>query len=253
MLISVSELSKHWGIKPDGVLHVGAHLGEEARQYEENGWLPVIWVEAQPKLAVKLRESLNPQNHQIIEAAVWNLDNQKLTLHVASNSMSSSLLEFGSHSLSYPDIKYVDEIQVKTKRLDSILDESQTPNFINVDIQGAELMAIESLGDLIKSFDYIFVEVNRREVYKDCTNVRQLDSYLSEKEFKRVTTRWYFREGWGDALYIRKNKIHSQSPRQYALSKSKTFVFYLRQILRIAPVRKIIRNIQSHTHRSTTT
>jgi hypothetical protein len=32
----VSELSKYWNIAPTGVLHVGAHLGEEASDYEKN-------------------------------------------------------------------------------------------------------------------------------------------------------------------------------------------------------------------------
>ena len=72
-------------------------MGEEAEEYEKYGWLPVIWIEAQPKLARLLKESLNPKKHRVIEAAIWNQDNEKLFLHVASNSMSSSLLEFGSH------------------------------------------------------------------------------------------------------------------------------------------------------------
>jgi hypothetical protein len=103
--------------------------------------------------------------------------------------------------------QYVDEIKVLTKRIDSLIDESEMPNFLNIDIQGAELAAIQSLGALIRKVDYIFVEVNRREVYKECTKVDDLDLFLEHNGFKRVTTRWYFKQGWGDALYIRKIKI----------------------------------------------
>jgi hypothetical protein len=161
--------------------------------------------------------------------------------------MSSSLLEFGSHSDSYPDITYVDEIQVETKRLDSILNDAEMPNFVNLDIQGAELRALKGLGNLINKVDYIFVEVNRREVYKDCTIVRDLDSFLSEKAFRRVTTRWYYKQGWGDALYIRKNKIESQNFSQFIGSISGTSLFYLRQIYNLLKIGVLIRLIKKAT------
>ena len=230
MLFTVSELKRCWGVQPNGVLHVGAHLGEEASEYEEFGWGPVIWVEAQPKLAEKLKSKLDPNRNSVILAAVWDFDDIKLNLHVASNSMSSSLLELGSHSASYPEITYIDEIQVETKRLDSILSSKDMPNFVNIDIQGAELPAIKGLGHLINKVDYIFVEVNRREVYKNCTIVSELDSFLSENAFKRITTRWYFKQGWGDALYIRRNVMKTRNLGQILGSMSRTSNFYLRQI-----------------------
>jgi FkbM family methyltransferase len=247
MLFTVSELKEFWGIQPNGVLHIGAHLGEESSGYEEFGWGPVIWVEAQPKLAQLLRLKLDSSSNRVIQAAVWDTDDVKLNLHVASNSMSSSLLEFGSHSDSYPEITYVDEIQVETKRLDSILSLEEMPNFVNLDIQGAELPALKGLGSLINNVDYIFVEVNRREVYKNCTIVRDLDSFLSENTFKRVTTRWYYKQGWGDALYIRKNKIKSQNFSQFIGSMSRTSNFYLKQICRLLKIGVFLRLIKKAT------
>ncbi len=196
MLFTVSELNRNWGIKPNGVLHVGAHLGEEATEYELFGWQPVVWIEAQPNLAEELKSKLDPTFNCVIEAAVWHTNKVRLKLHVASNSMSSSLLDFGSHSESYPEITYVDEVEVLTKRIDSIIGPDKMPNFVNLDIQGAELPAIKGLGKLLGQVDYIFVEVNRREVYKNCTIVGDLDLFLSENDFKRVTTRWYLRQGW---------------------------------------------------------
>ena len=59
MYVSVAELSKDWNIAPTGVLHVGAHLAEEALDYETFGWTPVIWVEAQPNLVQALNSKLD--------------------------------------------------------------------------------------------------------------------------------------------------------------------------------------------------
>lgn len=46
-----------YGISPKNVLHIGAHLGEEAASYEDNGVLKVVWFEANPKLAMELKKS----------------------------------------------------------------------------------------------------------------------------------------------------------------------------------------------------
>jgi FkbM family methyltransferase len=229
MLISVKELARNWSIRPSGVLHVGAHLGEEALAYQEFGWLPVIWIEAQPELVQKLRERLDRPAHRIIQAAVWNVNDLVLNLHVASNSQSSSLLEFGSHSTDYPEIKFTNEIPVESKRLDALIPPSEMPNFINLDIQGVEMQAIEGLGNLTENLDYIFVEVNRREVYVDCTKVWELDEYLMNLGFKRVTTRWYLKQGWGDALYIRNTKRRRRNALQYSRSIFSQLMFYLFQ------------------------
>lgn len=249
MLISVSELNQNWGVFPNGVLHVGAHLGEEAHDYANFGWSPIIWIEAQPLLAEQLAAKFKPPTHRVINAAIWKEDGKKLKLHVASNSMSTSLLEFGSHTNSYPDIHFVDEIEVITKRIDSLIDPSQMPNFLNIDIQGAELSAIESLGSLIEKIDYIFVEVNKREVYIQCTKVHEIDAHLKEQGFKRVTTRWYVRQGWGDALYIRRSKIKARNPIQFFSTISKDSIFYLKQITWLLRFKPILKLLKHHSRR----
>lgn len=229
MFITVSELSQHWKVFPNGVLHVGAHFAEEALDYEKFGWAPVIWVEAQPSLIQAMQSKLDPSRHKVIEAAIWVEDGVDLKLHIASNSQSTSLLEFGSHSDSYPDITFVSEIDVTTKRLDSIIGADEMPNFINLDIQGVELPAIKSLGKLILSVDYIYTEVNKSEVYQGCTLISELDDYLSLNDFRRMTSRWYKKEGWGDALYVRNTKIVSQSFSKKIIIFFFNKKFYLRQ------------------------
>ena len=207
MLISVDELHNLWNIRPTGVVHVGAHLAEESNAYEHHNWGPVIWVEAQPSLVEELKKKLNPATHSIIEAAVWNESGIELELHVASNSQSTSLLDFGSHLSSYPDITFTNSLKVTTQRLEELLRDFECPNFINFDLQGVELQALEGLGEMIEKINFIFVEVNRKEVYIGCTLVSELDLFLSNLGFKRVASRWYLREAWGDAIYIRETCI----------------------------------------------
>lgn len=211
-------------------MHIGAHLGEERKSYDIFGDVITIWIEAQPELCAKLRVNLDPGLNRIIEAAVWNISDLPLKLHVSSNSQSSSLLEPGTHLADYPSISFEKEIEVRTKRIDDLLSDNETPNFVNIDIQGAESQAIESLGENVLNVEYFFVEVNKREVYKGCVLVKNLDKQMSKLGFRRVTTRWVYKKGWGDALYIRKKSLNCIVLRQI-LSNFLSIKFVVKHIL----------------------
>ena len=206
MLISVDSLSRIWKVQPKGVLHVGAHLAEEAVEYTRHNWGKVIWIEAQADLADLLRNKLDPQHNEVINATVWGTSGITFEFNVSSSTQSSSLLNFGTHKKDYPDIVFTKSYSVVTSTLDDILDSESDFNFINLDIQGAELEALKGLGVHINKAKWIYSEVNKKEVYENCSDVNEIDQYLQERGFKRVATRWVKRQGWGDALYIREEQ-----------------------------------------------
>jgi len=205
MLISPKELHSYWNVSPKGVVHVGAHLAEEAHDYLDLGWhrgSGILWIEAQSKLVDFLSTKLNPTIHRLVSGAAWNTNGELKTLVLTSNSESSSLFELGSHKESYPDIVEVDQVSVRTIRLDSIIRPDESFDFLNLDIQGAELPAIQGLGELISDFKYIYAEVNREELYLGCTQLHELEDYLKQRSFVRVRTLWT-KANWGDAFWIR--------------------------------------------------
>lgn len=204
MLIEAKILCKYWMVKPKGVVHVGAHTGEESRNYNELVFGPCLWVEANPNLIPHLREKFKDTNDLVVQAAIWDESGKTLDFNVANNSLSSSLFTFGLDSKRYPSLFMSETISIQTKRLDEIIPKDFIFNFVNLDIQGAELSAIKSLGERIKDVDYIFSEVNRKEIYEGAPNVFEIDSYLKQFEFERVVTCWVPFAGWGDALYVRR-------------------------------------------------
>lgn len=194
---------------PTGILHVGAHLAEERVDYESAGWSslnPIIWIESQIDLAQKLTEVLNPNKNKVINATVWSETGKEMKFNVASNSQSSSLYDLGTHATTYPEIKFNSEITITTVRLDEIIGDSDDISFINLDIQGAELEALKGLGSRIHHVKWIYSEVNKRSVYEGCAIIGELDNYLELFSFTRVATRWAYKTGWGDALWIKKNE-----------------------------------------------
>jgi FkbM family methyltransferase len=191
--------------EPNGVLHIGAHTGEEIDLYQNLTSGPVIWVEAQGELCEVLKKRI-PSNHKVINATVFSENGIKKHFLITNNSQSSSLLALGTHKIDYPGVVVVKTLEVVTTRLDSLISLEEMPNFLNLDIQGTELDAIKGLGFLINQVNCIYTEVNRKFVYEKCTLVHDLDLYLHNYGFSRVSTRWIVGKGWGDAVYFRKDK-----------------------------------------------
>lgn len=199
-----SELWKRWNIKPNGVLHVGANVGEEAPVYLELGVKKQIWIEANPKIYGKLKTNLENNPEAIAyNFAVGDVDGPAV-LHESNNgSQSSSVLELGTHLIQHPDVHYVADIAVTMRRIDGLIsiEEMDNYDFLNVDVQGFEMQVLKGMGDHLKKIKWAYLEINRAEVYKGCAQVEEIDSYLSQFGFKRVESLWV--GNWGDGLYIK--------------------------------------------------
>lgn len=203
MLIDFRQLFPKYSIKPNGVLHIGANVGEEAPVYLELGIKKQIWIEANPKIYGILKANLsgNPQ------ATTYNFaigDEDKLIILNESNngSQSSSILELGTHRQQHPEVHYIAKIPVQMMRIDSLFKDLEGYDFLNIDIQGAELMALKGMGDLLSGFKWVYLEVNRDYVYEGCPLIEDIDFYLGAFGFNRVETKWV--GNWGDALYVKK-------------------------------------------------
>jgi FkbM family methyltransferase len=105
--------------------------------------------------------STKPTAPPVIEAVVRSEDDKDFKLNIASSSASTSLLEFGTHSIIYPSISMIDSIDVKTARLDSLLTHEDLFDFVNIDIQGAELQALVGMGDLLVQCKWLYLEVSK--------------------------------------------------------------------------------------------
>ena len=203
MLIPLHELVKKYNIQFKGVLHVGAHECEEIKDYEM--YLPrsqILWIEALPG-----KVSLCKQNYPnvLIENAIVSDIVETVRFNVSNNGQSSSMLDFGLHSTFHPHVHYITCFEAETKLLKNILPNYNINyNFLNLDIQGAELKALKGMEDYLQNVYYIYTEVNSDYVYKECALITELDEYLLKFGLHRVETKWCENYRWGDAFYIRK-------------------------------------------------
>lgn len=196
------------GVRPTALLHVGAHHGEERNSYLSLGWEAIAWVDALPSAVANLRERIgHSPKERIYEGAAFSSAGLALDFHVASNGESSSILEFQEHADVYPDITEVNQLAVQTICLSDVHDAYRqelglTFDFVNLDIQGAELAALMGLGPRLACYKWVYSEVSTRQLYKGQPKLADLDEFLALRGFRRVVTAIHQPEGWGDALYV---------------------------------------------------
>lgn len=205
MLFDLAELQRVHSLKIDGVLHLGAHVGEEARAYHRCRVGKVWWVEADPAVIPELgRNIARYENQSAILACVAEVDGEMRTFHRANNHQSSSLYELGTHLDVAPDVHYVDSFGVQTVTVDSLVAEHGIrANFINADLQGGELSAFKGGLGFLAGVDYIYSEVNWEALYVDCPLLPEVDAWLAQVGFTRYDTMMAGNSGWGDALWAR--------------------------------------------------
>lgn len=208
MLIPFPELFARHNIQTPGVVHCGASTGQEAQAYADQGIKQVIWIEALPHIHALLSAHIKQfEGQRALLACLSDKNNERVGFNIASNEgQSSSLLEFGTHKQEHPSVIFVGKVTLKTVRLDSLLKrckiEVGVDWLLNLDLQGAELLALKGMGDLLWKFKYAYIEVNDRHLYKGCPLVGEIDAYLLKYGFTRRETKMTGAH-WGDALYIK--------------------------------------------------
>jgi len=202
MLISFTNLKRKYNMNIKGIIHVGAHYGEEISEYIDNGIQDIILfeplVENFDVLSKKVKTlNANIEGHQVAlgskkgDATMYVSDNEK---------QSSSVLKPKVHLTHHPHVKFPSTEEVEVHLLDDY--NSKDYNFINMDVQGYELEVLKGGTKTLEHVDYVYCEVNRDEVYENNAYVEELDEFLSGYNMKRVETDWAG-DIWGDALYIR--------------------------------------------------
>lgn len=212
MYIGLKEIIKNFNLDLKGVIHIGAHKGEELFSYYKNGIKNIVLIEANKDLIKYLKVKkfifrLLSLNINIYNFVAYHDFLDKIDLFITSNTQSSSILKLKKHKELYPQIIETKKNTVQAKRVDGIFDNNlkiQNYNFINIDIQGAELQALKGCTKILKFIDAIYAEINFDELYENCTLVEDLDNFLINFGFIRVMTNTPQHETWGDALYIKK-------------------------------------------------
>lgn len=210
MILDLKELHKKYEMNVKGVLHIGAHIGQENGVYDELQYTNRMFFEPLTKNYEQLAN--NVHNWTLKKIALGPEQGEKeMYVETANNGQSSSLLKPKIHLDMYPHITFPDKETVTMDTLDNVMDQEteesgedhyEMYNFINMDVQGYELEVLKGSLRMLNHIDYVMCEVNNDEVYEDCCMITEIDEFLKPYGFKRVEENW-LGGCWGDAFYVK--------------------------------------------------
>jgi FkbM family methyltransferase len=162
--LNIQSLCQRYQISAKGIIHIGAHEGQELAQYLNIASEKVLLIEANPQIFLKL-ESLvaDIPNVTALNYAICDREGN-INLRLNAYDFSSSILPLKHHLDIYPNMLEVGEITVEARTLDRLLEEQQFIssefNILVLDIQGAELLAFTGAKTTLGNIDAIYTEVN---------------------------------------------------------------------------------------------
>ncbi len=203
-----------------GVLHLGAHTGQEREWYARKG-LPVVWVEAHPIIHRRLQANIAAYpDQQALCGLLADRDDRQVDFGRSANvgGESSSIFAFGANAHAmWPDqeLHMIERLTLPTVTLDSLLQahgiRASDHDFWVLDIQGAELLALHGARQSLRACRALIVEVSTVEVYRGGALWPEVRDFLESEGFSPV---WEPARAHDDVLFVPSRSTELQSPGQ---------------------------------------
>jgi FkbM family methyltransferase len=208
VLLPISKILSKYKITCSSIAHFGAHHGQEVDSYLNHNFTEIHLFEPQSSCFSILKEKFGQNRTITLHNFALGSQRGASILNLGSgDGQASSILKPGLHNELYPYIEFRESENVEIKRFDEL--GLGNVSFLNIDIQGFELEALKGCEKILReNIFYIYTEVNRKHVYKDCALIQEIDQYLNGFDFVRIETKWWdIFTPWGDAFYIKSKSL----------------------------------------------
>lgn len=184
---------KQLKIEPEGIIHVGAHWGQEVPVYLELGFDPIVLIEPDPAACDKItsQDWWDPNRIELLQLAIASevgfMDFYRVT---AGNGVWNGL----KRNHGRPDPEEV--IQVRTMPLDRA-QATRSASVLVIDTQGTELQALQTAN--LSGVELVIIETQIDGV--DGVHPEELNWWASDHDWE-VAIVWDRTGGWTDTLLV---------------------------------------------------
>ena len=208
------------------VVHVGAHLGQEAEAYRGMGATRVIWIEGDPDIYKRLVRCLQsaeadaerPVEHTAICALVSDQEGKAVAFHRFNNDGASSSMYLPTKCSKdyWPGLDAVGcPVELRTRTLEAILDEvgieqpANGKSLLVLDVQGHELGVLAGIGRYACAFDLCECEVSKEEIYKGGALYPEVRATFESLGYAMISHSEENVPWHGDVIFARNTRIAS--------------------------------------------
>ncbi|HEY9863066.1 MAG TPA: FkbM family methyltransferase, partial [Candidatus Obscuribacterales bacterium] len=207
MKLNFPDLCQHHNITPRGIILIGAYDGKTLKRLNLPNTVKTLLIDANPTAVERLQQNFaDSPNVQVVQAAIAN-QNETVTLHLTSLESSSSILPWKQYGEIYPNIKEIQQLTLSSRTLDTVLEELNLSasdfNILILDIQGAELLALEGATQLLNNLDAIYTNVHYQELFEGGALAAEVNQFLTYYQFECVAEETPYHPAWGEAFYVR--------------------------------------------------
>ena len=202
MLIDLGRICKRNGLRPKGVIHAGAHLGQEYDTYKKVGIKNVVFIEPCADQFSKLHERFKEHSDvKLFNVACGNYTGQvMMNIETANGGQSNSILTPAKHLTAHPNIPFIGTEIVDITTLDSLDFDRSLYDMLMMDCQGYEAEVLKGATETLKNINIVYTEVNNDELYEGCARINDIKKLLPGfRSIQMSMTHW----NWGDMILKR--------------------------------------------------
>jgi FkbM family methyltransferase len=201
-----------------GIIHVGAHEGQEVEQYLRLGFERIALIEANPKACDVLHTKFGDDTRiKIFNYAICDRAGV-IDLHIHTSRSGStepaSIFRMKRFNQIVSTLHTPRTVQVSAITLDGLFEKHGLRhaeyNHLNIDIQGAELLAFKGAIALLGSMDVVISEVNVIPLYENGPLEDEVVVFLASCGLLKRHTVYHtlYDESatfpaWGECLFVR--------------------------------------------------
>lgn len=194
-----------------GVIHVGAHRGEEIPWYLHKGYAPIIAVEPQAGIFEQLHVEFGGHPNVTLVNAAMGREFGTLVLNIPLHLDRSSLDTMGAskyfpapgQEYDYNRNKLMHRQVVPLMTLDGLMatfpDDQAFPNCLVIDVQGMEMDVLLGAQETLAKMDFLNIECSAIPVYDGEVPASNIVKYLRLRGFRAITPI----EPHDDILFVR--------------------------------------------------